>query len=86
MARTLDILTKDKLRSIAKRKRRAKREKREKLREHFDEEMKQRAERIAAEAKTKKIRELLDTIRALQLIGADVTAQKATLNELFKSK
>ena len=82
----LDIMTKAKITTINKRRRRAKREKRENLKERFDQEMKERDERLAALSKEKKVRELLDTIRALQLVGGDTSNQKIMLNEIFKQK
>ena len=82
----LDIMTKAKITTLNKRKRRAKREKRETMKERFEEEMKERDERLAALSKEKKVRELLDTIRALQLVGADTAKQKIMLNEIFKHK
>ena len=72
----MDIYTKAQIRGIEKQRRRIKRVKNENKKARFEEDMKQRDKLIIQASKEKRIRELIDTIKALQIVGAYDAATK----------
>ena len=53
---------------------------------HLISDIQKHDEMVREAARQKEIRELLDTIRALKIIDADSSKQRAKLDILFKSK
>ena len=79
-----DLFTRAKLRSIEKQKRRMKRERRENKLETFDLDMKTHNERMHKQVRQQRIKELIETIKALQMIGSDCSQRKQELDKLFR--
>ena len=82
----LDWFTISKIRSLSKKRRREKRMKTEdKFTVHsFDEQYNELKAKHEAAAKQAKIRDLIETIKAKQIIGDDVTDMKMQLAALLK--
>lgn len=78
-----NIFLEAKLRTLNKQKRRTKKEKYITKVERFEEDMKLHDERMVEASKQKRIKELLDTIRAFQIIGVDTTSKKQELKEIL---
>ena len=82
-----DLFVEAKIRSLNKQKRRARRAKLEQKREsNFSELMQKREAERSAALRQKQITELIQTIKAMELISADTTIQRNTLRNLFSSK
>ena len=79
----MDIWTEAKIRSLTKQKRREKRNRQDSLIEHLDEDMKKKKEKEEQKLKQKRINELIQTIKALQIINADTTKQREELKQLL---
>ena len=82
----MDIWTRLKIESLHKQKRRTKRTKREErfATQSFNEQLALIVQNHAKAEKQKRIKELFETIRALQMIGADASKKKAELDTLLK--
>ena len=82
----LDMFDKAKIRSLSKQRRRLRREKSEEKRckqPSFSEQLQEINKRYSAERKKKNIADKIQTIKALQIIGADVSAEKEELKQLL---
>ena len=82
----MDLYTISKIRTLSKQRRRERREKMDaKFAEKtFEEQMKEQAEKDEKEQLQKKISALIETIKALQIIGADTTDARNQLKEALQ--
>ena len=82
----MDLYTISKIRTLSKQRRRERREKMDaKFAEKtFEEQMKEQAEKDEKEQQQKKINALFETIKALQIIGADTTDARNQLKEALQ--
>ena len=79
----MDLYTISKIRSLSKQRRRQRREKMDvKFAEKtFEEQMKEQAEKDKTQQHKKKIDGLIETIKALQIIGADTSSLRQQLRQ-----
>ena len=82
----MDLYTISKIRTLSKQRRRERREKMDvKFAEKtFEEQMKEQAEKDEKEQLQKKINALIETIKALQIVGADTTDARNQLKEALQ--
>ena len=83
-----DLFTISTIRSLSKKQRRMRREKFNNKFENqsFIDQLHEQQAKQAAKERQDKINDLLQDIKALQLIGADTTNKKQELNRIFKDK
>ena len=83
-----DLFTISTIRSLSKKQRRMRREKFNNKfeKESFADQLHEQQEKQAAKERQDKINDLLQDIKALQVIGADTSSKKKQLNELLKGK
>ena len=84
----MDLFTISTIRSLSKKQRRMRREKFESKfeKESFTSQIEKQQIKDKEKARKDKINELIQDIKALQLIGADTSTKKKQLNELLKCK
>ena len=83
-----DLFTISTIRSLSKKQRRMRREKFNNKFENqsFTDQLHEQQAKQAAKERQDKINDLLQDIKALQIIGADTSTKKKQLNELLKCK
>ena len=86
MTSIIDWSTICKIRSLSKQRRRDRRAKTEEkfANKSFDEQMTELKNKRDADARKTKIKELIETIKALQIIGDDATALKQELSKMLR--
>ena len=84
----LDLYTIGKIRSLSKKQRRMRRDKFENKfeKESFRDQLSEKHKRDEEKNRQARINDLIQDIKALQMIGADVSIKKKELNDILKNK
>ena len=88
MLSSLDLYTIGKIRSLSKKQRRIRRDKFENKfeKESFIDQLSEKHKREEEKNRQDRINDLIQDIKALQMIGADDSIKKQELNQILKSK